>query len=103
MNRKLKVEDQADLDTSFMIEEEAVEPTKSEKMLGILVNDSLTWKNHLYGDKEHPGLISDICKRTGVLKILRKYIPDIKFRQAMAAIFTSKLIYCISVWTMLRH
>ena len=68
-------------------------------MLGILVNDSLTWKNHLYGDEEHPGLISDLSKRTGVLKILRKYLPDTKFRQAMAAIFTSKLIYCISVWT----
>ena len=99
MNRKLKVEDQEDLDTSLMIEGEAVEPTKSEKLLGILVNDSLTWKNHLYGDEEHPGLISELSKRTGVLKILRKYLPDTKFRQAMAAIFTSKLIYCISVCT----
>ena len=99
INRKLKVEDKGDLDTSVIIEGESVEPTRSEKLLGVLVNDSLTWKNHLFGDDEHPGLLSDLSKRAGVLKVLRKYLPDAKFRQAVAAIFTSKLIYCISVWT----
>ena len=99
INRKLKVEDRGDLDTSVIIEGETVEPTRSEKLLGILVNNSLTWKNHLYGDDEHPGLLKDLSKRAGVLKVLRKYLPDAKFRQAVAAIFTSKLIYCISVWT----
>ena len=34
-----------------------------------------------------------------MLKILRKYLHDWKFRQAVSAIFTSKLIYCMSVWT----
>ena len=53
----------------------------------------------MYGDEEHPGLLSELSKRAGVLRILRKYLPDAKFRQAVAAIFTSKLIYCISVWT----
>ena len=63
INRKLKVEDKGDLDTSVIIEGESVEPTRSEKLLGVLVNNSLTWKNHLFGDDEHPGLLSDLSKR----------------------------------------
>ena len=98
-NRKLKIEENENLVASVIIEGETIEPTRSEKLLGILVNDTLTWRNHLYGDEEHPGLLSELSKRAGVLKILRKYLPDAKFRQAVAAIFTSKLIYCTSVWT----
>ena len=98
-NRKLKIEENENLVGSVIIEGETIEPTRSKKLLGILVNDTLTWRNHLYGDEAHPGLLSELSKRAGVLRILRKYLPDAKFRQAVAAIFTSKLIYCISVWT----
>ena len=53
----------------------------------------------MHGDENNPGLLQNLSKRVGVLKILRKYLPDGKFRQAASAIFTSKLIYCMSVWT----
>ena len=33
------------------------------------------------------------------MKTLRRYLNDEKFRQIVSGIFTSKLIYCISVWT----
>ena len=82
-----------------MIENEEVKASRSEKLLGLVVNDSLTWKNYLHGDEDNPGLLQNLSKRIGVLKILRKYLPDGKFRQAVSAIFTSKLIYCMSVWT----
>ena len=36
--------------------------------------------------------------RIGVPRSLRKYLSDAKFRQAISGLFTSKLIYCISVW-----
>ena len=31
--------------------------TKSEKLLGITMNNLLNWKNHLYGDEENLGLV----------------------------------------------
>ena len=99
MNRKIKIEDNEGVKTEIMIENEEVKASRSEKLLGLVVNDSLTWKNYLHGDEDNPGLLQNLSKRIGVLKILRKYLPDGKFRQAVSAIFTSKLIYCMSVWT----
>ena len=31
--------------------------TVSEKLLGVIINNELTWKHHLYGDDENEGLI----------------------------------------------
>ena len=75
-----------------------VSESTSEKLLGLIVNNTLTWKNHLYGDNENSGLIKDLSKRIGILKKLRQYIPDQKFKQIVSGIFTSKLIYCMTVW-----
>ena len=99
MNRKIKIEENEDLNPEIKIENEEVKASRSEKLLGIVVNDSLTWKNYLHGEEDNPGLLHQLSKRVGVLKILRKYLPDGKFRKAVSAIFTSKLIYCMSVWT----
>ena len=99
MNRKIKIEENNDVNPEIMIENEEVKASRSEKLLGLVVNDSLTWRNYLHGDEENSGLLQHLSKRVGVLKILRKYLPDGKFRQAISAIFTSKLIYCMSVWT----
>ena len=99
MNRKFKIEENDDMNPEIVIDNEEVKASRSEKLLGIVVNDSMTWKNYLHGDEENSGLLHNLSKRVGVLKILRKYLPDGKFRQAVSAIFTSKLIYCMSVWT----
>ena len=72
--------------------------TDSEKLLGVVVNNTLTWKNHLHGDTENIGLIKNLSKRVGILKKLRKFLPNGKFKQIIVGIFTSKLIYCITVW-----
>ena len=72
--------------------------TKSERLLGIVVNNTGTWKNHIYGDEENDGLIPQLNKRIGVLKRLRKYMSDSKFRIMVHGIFISKLTYGISVW-----
>ena len=34
-----------------------VKETKIERLLGLIVNNTMTWKDHLYGNKEHNGLI----------------------------------------------
>ena len=58
----------------------------------------MNWKNHLYGDKENPGLLKQLSQGLGILKKIRHLMPENKFRNIAASIFTSKLIYCITVW-----
>ena len=70
----------------------------SEKLLGIVVNNQATWKNHLYGDSDNLGLLKQLSQRVGMLKRLRKFILQNKFKMALDGIFTSKLIYGITVW-----
>ena len=49
--------------TVFMLE------TASEKLLGIVINNNLSWKKHLYGDKDNP----ELKQRVGTLRRLSKY------------------------------
>ena len=70
----------------------------SEKLLGVIVNNTLTWKHHIFGDEENLGLLKILSQRIGICKTLRKTMPVSKFKQVVAGIFTSKLIYGITVW-----
>ena len=98
-NRLLKIESSAFV-PELNVCEKRVEVTHCEKLLGLLINDTMTWKSHLYGDDdEEPGLLRTLSKRVGMLKMLRKHIPPGKYKQIMAGLFTSKLIYGICVWT----
>jgi hypothetical protein len=49
-------------------------------------------------DDENDGLLPTLAKRVGVLKKLRKYTPDKKFKQLVSGIFTSKLMYGATAW-----
>ena len=71
--------------------------SECEKLLGILVNNAITQKNHLYGYQEHPGLLPTHSKRVGFLDKMRKYMTDSKFKQITAGLFLSKLNYGISL------
>ena len=89
---------------SIQVCRETVQETACEKLIGVIVNNNATWKEHLNGvknDEENinePGLIKDLSKRVGLLKHIRKYLSDKKFDMICNGIFYSKLIYCISVW-----
>ena len=72
--------------------------TKNEKLLGLVVNNQLNWKNHLYGDEENIGLLKELSKRIGMLKQIRKYVSKAVFKLILNGMFTSKLIYCITVY-----
>ena len=71
---------------------EVKDENTSEKLLGVIVNNNINWKQHLHGNDENPGLIKNLSKRIGILKCLRKYLPNNKFNQIVAGIFTSKLV-----------
>ena len=93
-NRQLKLIDKPSIEVC----NEPIEESSSEKLLGVIVNNTITWKNHLHGNEEDQGLLKNLSKRIGMLKKIRKYLPDEKFKQAVSALFSSKLGYCITVW-----
>ena len=70
----------------------------SDKLLGMVINNTGTWKHFLYGNKEEKGLISQLAKRVGILKRIRRYMTAHKFKMVANCLFYSKLIYCMSLW-----
>ena len=91
-NRKLKL-DRFNKKLRINICGELKEESESEKLLGVLVNNTLTWKDLIFGNEEESGLLKQLSKRIGILKKLRPLMSDKKFQQAVAGLFTSKLIY----------
>ena len=58
-------------------------------LLGLVLNNKMTWKNHLYGDKDNADLIPQLNKRLGMLKRLAKYMTNEKLRYFSSGIFYS--------------
>ena len=77
---------------------DVVKESESEKLLGVIVNNTASWQHHLHGDEENPGLLPTLSKRVGVLKKLRRVTPERKFRQLASGLFTSKLMFGATVW-----
>ena len=80
-----------------------IRESESEKLLGVVVNNTGTWKHLLYGNEEEPGLVKQLSKCLGILKRIRQYMPGDKFRMVANSMFTSRLVYCISVWGAVWH
>ena len=55
---------------SINVDGQEIVETESEKLLGVIINNELTWKNHLHGDDSNEGLITQLSKRIGILKKL---------------------------------
>ena len=64
-----------------------IEETDSEKLLGVVINNILSWKEHLYGDDENPGLISQLKQRVGTLRRLSKYMSKERLKMMVSGIF----------------
>ena len=80
------------------VEGQVIKESISEKLLGVVLDNDLSWKTHLYGDKDHEGLIPQLSKRIGVMKQLSKYMNKEKLMLFASGIFYSKLSYCLSVF-----
>ena len=59
---------------AIVVDQDIIEETTSEKLLGVVENNKLTWKEHLYGDNENEGLKTLLKKRVGTLKRLAKFM-----------------------------
>ena len=97
-SKRLSRIENANLQPKVKVCGEDILESSSEKLLGVIVNNTLTWKNHLHGNDEEEGLIKNLSKRVNMLKKLRKYLPDHKFKSTVSGLFLSKLSYCITVW-----
>ena len=80
-----------------------IEDTKSEKLLGLILNNNLSWKEYLYGeswrtDDNARGLIPQLSQRTGILSKIVKTMPYNRFKQVCSGLFYSKLMYCLQVF-----
>ena len=65
-----------------------VESTESEKLLGLIVNNQLTWRDYLTGEKRRtpesenlPGLFSQLSQRIGMLRKLVNIVPKERKKQ----------------------
>ena len=90
---------------SIMVDGKRVEESPSEKLLGVIVNNHMTWHEHLYGEDwrtdgdNSPGLIPQLSQRLGILKKLSKYTSKNKLKMLSEGIFYSKLSYCLPLYT----
>ena len=58
----------------IVVDNKEITENKSEKLLGLVINNTLTWENHLYGDGQNEGLIQKLSKRLGMLKLMSKHM-----------------------------
>ena len=92
--RSLKMENTI----SIQVKGETISESSSEKLLGVVINNQLTWKNFLYGDHNNQGLIPQLSKRVGMLKTLSKHMDKELLKPFVYIIFYSKLNYCLPVF-----
>ena len=81
-----------------------VKDTKSERLLGLTVNNTMTWSEYLYGEKWRSegncvGLIPQLNQRVGLLKKFAHLMPEDKFKLFCNGLFHSKLVYCLQVFS----
>ena len=77
--------------------------TQSEKLLGLVVNNHLTWTEYLYGESwretdNFQGLLPQLSQRVGLLRRVVHLMPKERFRQVANGLFHSKLVYCLQVF-----
>ena len=85
-------------DAKIIVDGQEIDETSSEKLLGVVVNNTLTWKNHIHGDKENEGLLQQLSKRLGMLKMMSKHMERRNLKFFASGMFYSKLSYCLPVF-----
>ena len=75
-----------------------VRESKSERLLGVIVNNVMTWEHHLYGDDDHKGLIDKLSARAKMIWKLSKMMPKERLKVITEGIFFSILNYCIEIY-----
>ena len=78
--------------------------SKSEKVLGLVLSNDLTWREYLHGEtwrdgsQRTSGLICQLSRRVGMIKRLSKYVSKQRLKIFAEGLFYSKLNYCLPVF-----
>ena len=75
-----------------------VRESESERLLGIIINNVMTWEHHLYGNDDHKGLIQKLSQRSNIIWKLSKMMAKQRLEMISEGIFFSLLNYCIEVY-----
>ena len=61
---------------AILVDGKRVEETRSEKLLGEIINNKMTWSDHLHGEDwrekgdNNPGVIPQLAQRLGIIRKL---------------------------------
>ena len=83
---------------SINVDGHIVAESESERLLGLIVNNTLTWEHHLYGNEDHRGLIPKLSQRAGIIRKLSFIMPQEKLKTIAEGIFFSLMNYCIEIF-----
>ena len=95
--RKSKLEN-FDRKLSINVAGHRVVESSSEKLLGLIINNTITWTQHLHGNEEHKGLLPKLSQRAGLVRKLSKLMPSDRLRTISNGIFFSLLSYGLQVY-----
>ena len=79
--------------------------TPSEKLLGVIINNQMTWREHLYGESwrtgedNSQGLIPQLSQRLGILRKISGVASQKKLKMIAQGLFYSKLAYCLPLFS----
>ena len=77
---------------NVVIQDRIIDTTKNVKFLGVLLNDKLTWTDHIMYVK------NKISKSIGILYKTRQYLNKNTLRNLYFTFIYPYLIYCVEVW-----
>ena len=69
-----------------------------KRLLGVIVNNTMTWEHHLYGNEDHRGLVPKLTQRAGVIRKLSFIISEDRLKAIAEGIFFSLLNYCTEIF-----
>ena len=96
--KELKKARQKDHKVEIVVAGHTVKESDSERLLGVIVNNTLTWEHHLYGNDEFQGLVPKLSQRANLILKLSFVMPRERLRILAEGIFFSTLNYCIQVY-----
>ena len=87
-----------DISIEITVDGHLVRESESERLLGVIINNVMTWEHHLYGNDDHKGLVQKLSQRAYVIWKLSKMMPRQRLKLITEGIFFSLLNYCIEVY-----
>ena len=83
---------------SIRADKDRISESSSEKLLGVVIDNRLSWKCHLYGDENNEGLVGQLSKRIGMITKLSKFVNKERLKTLASGLFYSKITYCLPIF-----